>query len=640
MQKNYFFKAVFTLLLCSFFSLSYAADFYISSAGNDDTGDGSVGTPWASFSKAQNAAADGDVIHVSGMIDFTLDPANTTTNTGTTTGNLAGIIVSKNITLQGTSPESDGFLGTNGSNTTRFFQITNAARTLTLKNLKLANGVAQSTTLAAGGGAISMTTGNIVAENVIFDGNSAIGYNAITGGAIYIGGTNANSTSFTNCLFSNNASDKAGAIYVNVMAASSALIFEGCSFISNKANNVSTTGGSALYLRTNTENTTVSIINCTFAKNQVLNSGTGGTVNMVKSGANSIVNIINSTFSENTTIGAVSQSAGVYVLSNTGNFLGRLNIYNSILEGNTATGGAYSDLCIANVAPIVPPSTGGVPSLMINNSIIGRYASSTTVPTACYPTPNYFNYLTNTSTTNNFKANLTPFNATNNSYSLYVGSAAIDYGNSSLLSSYSITDQLGNTRTVGANNYAGSVEATPVTTTTPDAPTALVATAGDGQVSVAFKSAATGGSAVSNYKYSTDNGVTYTACNPIVTAGPILITGLTNDIAYTVKIKAVNANGDGAESVASNSATPTIATGFDNALKNSISIYKNSNNQIVVINASQKAGTITVCNTIGQRVVNMTLNASSTTLNKSFTSGVYLVMISIDGKTSSTKIIL
>ena len=103
MQKNYFFKVVLTILLCAVFSGSYAADWYISSTGNDSGGDGSASLPWASYSKAQSMAAAGDIIHVSGMIDFTLDPANTVTNTGTTTGNLAGINISKSITLQGTS---------------------------------------------------------------------------------------------------------------------------------------------------------------------------------------------------------------------------------------------------------------------------------------------------------------------------------------------------------------------------------------------------------------------------------------------------------------------------------------------------------------------------------------------------------
>ena len=58
MKHNSYFKLVFALLLSGCFSMSYAADWYISSTGNDGTGNGSAGLPWASFSKAQSMAAD------------------------------------------------------------------------------------------------------------------------------------------------------------------------------------------------------------------------------------------------------------------------------------------------------------------------------------------------------------------------------------------------------------------------------------------------------------------------------------------------------------------------------------------------------------------------------------------------------
>ena len=86
MQKNYFLKALFSFLFCISITISYGANWYISSTGSDATGDGlTPATAWASFSKAQTAAASVDIINVSGMIDFTLDPANTVTNAGTTT---------------------------------------------------------------------------------------------------------------------------------------------------------------------------------------------------------------------------------------------------------------------------------------------------------------------------------------------------------------------------------------------------------------------------------------------------------------------------------------------------------------------------------------------------------------------------
>ena len=61
--------------------------------------------------------------------------------------------------------------------------------------------------------------------------------------------------------------------------------------------------------------------------------------------------------------------------------------------------------------------------------------------------------------------------------------------------------------------------------TTPSAPTINSITAGNTQLSVAFTAGATGGSAITNYQYSTNNGSTFT--NAGTTSSPITITGLT-----------------------------------------------------------------------------------------------------------------
>ena len=87
----------------------------------------------------------------------------------------------------------------------------------------------------------------------------------------------------------------------------------------------------------------------------------------------------------------------------------------------------------------------------------------------------------------------------------------------------------------------------------PAAPTSLSATAGDGQVSIAFTAGSNNGSAITNYKYSTD-GTSYTAFSPSDTTTPVVIPGLTNGTSYTITLKAVNTAG---ESVASSSVTAT-----------------------------------------------------------------------------------
>ena len=65
-------------------------------------------------------------------------------------------------------------------------------------------------------------------------------------------------------------------------------------------------------------------------------------------------------------------------------------------------------------------------------------------------------------------------------------------------------------------------------------PIALVATAGDGQVSVAFTAPTGGGATITNYEYSTDGGTNYTAFSPAATASPVTITGLTNGTRLSV----------------------------------------------------------------------------------------------------------
>jgi hypothetical protein len=89
-------------------------------------------------------------------------------------------------------------------------------------------------------------------------------------------------------------------------------------------------------------------------------------------------------------------------------------------------------------------------------------------------------------------------------------------------------------------------------------PQNLIATPASGQVSVAFTPGDNGGAAITNYKYSVNNGDTWTTRSPVSTASPLVITGLTNGTTYPIKLKAVTASGDSAESVAISS-TPAVA---------------------------------------------------------------------------------
>ncbi len=109
----------------------------------------------------------------------------------------------------------------------------------------------------------------------------------------------------------------------------------------------------------------------------------------------------------------------------------------------------------------------------------------------------------------------------------------------------------GSSQGLGLDN----VSITATGATAPAAPTITGITPGDQQLSVAFTAGSTGGSAITNYKYSTDGGSNFTDVSPAATTSPILITGLTNGTAYNLQIKAVNAIGDGT-ATASTSGTP------------------------------------------------------------------------------------
>lgn len=86
----------------------------------------------------------------------------------------------------------------------------------------------------------------------------------------------------------------------------------------------------------------------------------------------------------------------------------------------------------------------------------------------------------------------------------------------------------------------------------PSAPTITAVTApGSGQLSVAFTPPTDdGGSTVTNYAYSTDNGLNYTVRNPLGVTTPLVITGLTNGTSYQIRLKAINTTGQGAGSLA------------------------------------------------------------------------------------------
>jgi len=90
------------------------------------------------------------------------------------------------------------------------------------------------------------------------------------------------------------------------------------------------------------------------------------------------------------------------------------------------------------------------------------------------------------------------------------------------------------------------------------APTIGTVTASAGKLTVAFTApSSNGGSSITNYEYSTNNGTAWKAFSPADTSTPLVITkrsdstaSLVNGTTYQVKIRAVNSAGSGAASTA------------------------------------------------------------------------------------------
>jgi len=100
---------------------------------------------------------------------------------------------------------------------------------------------------------------------------------------------------------------------------------------------------------------------------------------------------------------------------------------------------------------------------------------------------------------------------------------------------------------IGESNASAPANGTPATVAT--APSIVSISTNDGSLSVAFTApTSNGGSAITSYDYSINGGTTWTRRTG--TASPLVITGLTNGVAYNVKIRAINGISSGAESTA------------------------------------------------------------------------------------------
>ncbi|WP_321423205.1 PKD domain-containing protein [uncultured Methanobacterium sp.] len=323
-------------------------DAYVSTTGNDVTGNGSEGNPYATIQKAMENVVSGGTVHLLAGIY-------------TGTGNYV-LTISKNVNFVGADPATTII---DAAGLGSIFTI-NSGVTVSIVNLTFENGKVNSAIYNNGnlnlsnctftnntaslGGAIFNNYGTITALNgCTFKGNTATGAGgSSSGGAIY---NNYGTISALNsCIFTGNTAPSGGAI-CNYNGNITTL--NNCSFINNTASG-SSVGGGAIY---NRAGNITSVINSTFiGNNATSSSGIGGAI-FNYAGNNIITTVSGCNFINNSAVsagGAISNSATISTITNcsfTNNTSknggairnsGTVNILSCIFSSNSAStsGGA------------------------------------------------------------------------------------------------------------------------------------------------------------------------------------------------------------------------------------------------------------------------------------------------------------
>ncbi|GAB2626296.1 MBG domain-containing protein [Belliella aquatica] len=94
---------------------------------------------------------------------------------------------------------------------------------------------------------------------------------------------------------------------------------------------------------------------------------------------------------------------------------------------------------------------------------------------------------------------------------------------------------------LGTSPAIAAINVTPATT--PSQLSNMVTTPQDGAVEISFVAGSDGGSPITNYEYSLDEGQTWISFDPAITSSPATITGLTNGTAYNISLRAINSQG-------------------------------------------------------------------------------------------------
>lgn len=145
----------------------------------------------------------------------------------------------------------------------------------------------------------------------------------------------------------------------------------------------------------------------------------------------------------------------------------------------------------------------------------------------------------------------------------------------------------------------------------PEVPTDVTATAGNGTATIKFtEPKQNGGSAITGYKvYVYHNGVKQNSLTTSGSSSSITVSGLANGTPYTFKVIATNELGDSLESEASNEVTPYQTSSGGSSGGGSSSTSTKGTSAIILVNGkSENAGTATTSTQGNQTVTRITVD--------------------------------
>ncbi len=347
-------------------SVDYNIWYSNSSTGNDNTGDGSSGSPYQSFHKAYTEAAAGDKINLTGTFDWT----NGTGEDGDTYTNDNGYVIDKNISITGQGADQTIIQADDTENTAgmRIFTISSAV-TVTIENVTMRYGYVS---YAGGGGAISLETGTLTLNYCRIHNNRS--YDSGGGGIDHYSGT----LIINGCTIDHNGSGGEGGGIYHIYGS---LTITNSTISHNRMYGFTGSGGGGIQLDFN--GTGATITNCTICYNTLdaNNDGAGLNVNYVTVYlkntiiANNLTNtdatptpndFENTGYSDYTYNCIIEAPAGYYYFSNGNN-------------GNHIGTGTGSSLTI-NISSTLAQnnSVNGTPTLSISSGSIAINAGSET----------------------------------------------------------------------------------------------------------------------------------------------------------------------------------------------------------------------------------------------------------------------